>query len=178
MTLAIILVIAAALSLISILSITVSRALQLSDAGTAGPLQPVDIEAFRNLVDPVEDEYLRLRLLAADLRTVRRARLRAMAAYVVVAARNAAILIRIGQTALAANDPQTIDAARQLVHQALLLRRNASFALLKIYAAWAWPTSGAAASPILRGYEQMSGSAMLLGRLQNPAVPVRIASAL
>jgi len=176
MTIAIILVIVAVLALILILSITVSRALQLPRPGSPGSLQPVDIEAFRNLIDPAQDEYLRHRLPAAKFRAVRRARLRAMAAYVAVAARNAAVLIHISQNALAANDPQTVEAARQLVNQALLLRRNAGFALLKICAAWAWAASGAAASPVLHGYEQMSGSAMLLGRLQNPSVPVRLAS--
>lgn len=177
MTIAVILVIAAALALILILGVTVSRSLQASSA-LALQIQPVDIEAFRNLVDPAEDQYLRRRLPAAEFRTVRRERLRAMAAYVQVAGRNATVLVRIGQTALAANDPQTAAAARQLVDQALLLRRNATFALLKIYVALAWPNSGLAASPVLHDYERLSGSAMLLGRLQNPAVPVRIAAGL
>lgn len=178
MTLAIILVVAAALSLIFILSITISRSLQQTGNNLAQSIQPLDIEAFRNLIDGREDEYLRHRLPPADFRVVRRQRLRAMAAYVQVAARNAAVLIRIGQAASAANDPHTTEAAHQLVDQALLLRRNATFALLKIYIALAWPNSGFAASPILHGYEQLNGSAMLLGRLQNPAVPVRISATL
>jgi hypothetical protein len=178
MTLAIILVIAAALSLIFILSITISRSLQLSPRNLGASIQPLDIEAFRNLIDSAEDEYLRRRLPSADFRVVRRQRLRAMAAYVQVATRNAAVLIRIGQAALAANDAQTAEAARQLVDQALLLRRNATFALVKIYVAMAWPHSGFAANPVLHGYERLSGSAMLLGRLQNPAAPVRISAGL
>ena len=178
MTLAIILVVAAALALIFILSITVSRSLQVSNTSLAGRIQPLDLEAFRNLTDAAEDEYLRRRLRPADFRSVRRERLRAMAAYVQVAGRNATVLVRMGQTAVAANDPQTAEAARQLVDQALLLRRNATFALLRIYAALAWPNSGLATSPILDSYERLSGSAMLLGRLQNPAVPVRISAGL
>jgi hypothetical protein len=101
-----------------------------------------------------------------------------MAAYVQVAGRNATLLVRIGQSALTANDPHTVEAAHQLVDQALLMRRNATFALLKIYVALAWPNSGFAAKPIVLGYQQLSGSAMLLGRLQNPAVPVRISASL
>jgi hypothetical protein len=57
-----------------------------------------------------------------------------------------------------------------------LLRRNATIALLRIYVALAWPQSGHAAMPIVHSYEQLSSHAMLLGRLQNPAVPVRISS--
>ena len=179
MTLAIILVIVAALALIFILGITVSRSLQVSEgANLAGKIQPIDVAAFRNLIDPAEDDYLRRRLPASEFRLVRRERLRAMAAYVQTAGRNAAVLVRMGQGALSAADPQTSEAARQLVDNALLLRRNAAFALLRIYVALAWPNSGLAAAPILHGYERLNGSAMLLGRLQNPAVPVRISATL
>jgi hypothetical protein len=176
MTVTIILVVAAALALILILGVTVFRSRQSREAGLAERIQPIDIEAFRNLVDPAEDDYLRRRLLRSEFRTVQRERLRAMASYVQVAGRNAAVLVRIGQSALAANDPRTAEAARQLVDSALLLRRNAALALIKIYGALAWPTSGVAATPILHGYERLSGSAMLLGRLQNPALPVRISA--
>jgi len=179
MTLAIILVIAAAVALIVILGVALSRSLQLS-AGTnlATQIQPIDVEAFRNLIDPAEDDYLRRRLPAAEFRIVRRRRLRAMAAYVHTAGRNAAVLVRMGQAALAAGDVPTVEAARRLVDNALLLRRNAAFALLRIYLALAWPNSGLAAEPVLRGYEKLNGSAMLLGRLQNPATPVRISAPL
>jgi len=178
MTLAIILIIAAALGLIFILTYSVSRSLRVSsNAGIAGPLQPLDVEAFRNLVDPAERDYLRRRLRAAEFRIVQRQRLRAMATYIQVAARNAAVLIKIGNAALASSDSRTVDAARQLIDSALLLRRNAMFALLRIYIAMAWPDSSLAAAPILTGYERLNGSAMLLGRLQNPAVPVRISAA-
>ncbi len=179
MTLAITLVLVAALALIFILGVTVSRGLQASQGtNLAGKLQPIDVAAFRNLIDPADDEYLRRRLPASEFRVVRRQRLRAMAAYVQTAGRNAAILVRMGQVALLSADPQTSEAARQLVDNALLLRRNAAFALLRIYVALAWPNSGLAAAPVLRGYERLNGSAMLLGRLQNPAVPVRISAAL
>jgi hypothetical protein len=179
MTLAIILVIVAALALIFILGITVSRSLQVSEgASLGGKIQPIDVAAFRNLINPAEDDYLRRRLPASEFRVVRRQRLRAMAAYVQTAGRNAAVLVLMGQSALAAADPQTSEAARQLVDNALLLRRNATLALVRIYIALVWPNSGLAATPILHGYERLNGSAMLLGRLQNPAAPVRISASL
>lgn len=176
MTIAIILVVAALLSLVAILGLAVSRGLQLSPGARAGQIQPIDVEAFRNLVSSDEDEYLRRHLPSAEFRRVRRQRLRAMAAYVQVAGRNAAVLIRIGQTAMTANDEHTAEAARQLVDQALQLRRNAVLALIRIYVALTWPNSGLAVAPVLRGYEHLNGSAMLLGRLQNPAAPVRLSA--
>ena len=139
-------------------------------------IREVDLEAFRNLVDPTENEYLLRRLSPAEFRKVQRERLRATAAYIRVAGRNAAVLVAVGQAALSASDGATVDAARQLVDNALLLRRNASVALLRIYFALAWPHSALAAAPVLHGYERLNGRAMLLGRLQNPAVPMRISA--
>ena len=179
MNLAIILVVAAILSLVVIFRIAYSRTLQVAtDSGLAGQIQPIDVEAFRNLVDPAEDDYLRLRLPPPQFRHVRRQRLLAMAAYVKAAGRNADILIRIGHAALAGSDARAVQAAQQLVSEATLLRRNAALSLAKIYAAMAWPNSGPAASRVADGYERLNGSAMLLGRLQNPAVPVRLSAVL
>ena len=177
MTLAIVLVISAAVALCVILCITVSRGLQISrQPGLAEQLQPIDIDAFRNLVDPAENAYLRRRLPDSEFRKVQRARLRAMIAYIQAVGRNAAVLTRIAQNALVASDPHTVEAAQRLLNDALLLRRYAAVALFKIYVTLAWPSSSLSASPILTGYERLSGSAMLLGRLQNPAAPVRISA--
>ncbi len=174
MNLAIIIVIAAVLALAIILSIAVSRSLQTKRYdGTAVAIRPIDIEAFRNLINPVEESYLRRRLPPARFRLVRRERLRAMAAYVQVAGSNADVLVRMGQAALASGDPQVAGAAQQLVNDALRLRRNTTVALLRIYFALAWPDSAFAAARVVERYERLSGTAMLLGRLQNPALPVR-----
>lgn len=178
MTVGVVLVVIAVLALIFLFGITVSRSRQLSRVTPASRLQSIDIAAFRNLVDPAEDEYLRRRLPSGEFRTVQRKRLWATAAYIQAAARNATVLVQIGQRALTASDPNTVSAARQLVDNALLLRRNATFALFRIYVALAWPNSGLAAQPVLHGYERLSGSAMLLGRLQNPAAAVRLSSTL
>lgn len=171
MTLAIVLIVASVFALVLILIVSVSRTLQLSSKGAS--LQPIDVEAFRNLVDPAQDAYLRRRLPPTEFRAVRRERLRAVAAYVRAAGANAALLVHIGQNALASNDPHTAEAARQVVNDALLVRRNATLVLMKIYVVLTWPNSGFFAAPVLHGYEQMSGAAMLLGRLSNPTVPVR-----
>src|SRR5215471_19960153 len=140
MTLAVLLVVFAVITLFVILRVSVSRSLRLRNASTPG-IEPIDVEAFRNLVNPTEDEYLHRRLPAAEFRRVQRERLRAAAAYIRVAGRNAAVLVAIGQAALSASDAATAEAARQLVDNALRLRRNASLALLRIYVALAWPQS-------------------------------------
>jgi hypothetical protein len=176
MNLAIVLVVAAAVALGIILRLAVTRSLQArANSGLVATIHPIDIEAFRNLINPAEDDYLRQRLPPPRFRVVRQERLRAMAAYVRVAANNAAVLVRVGEGALASGDPRVLSAAQQVVNDALLLRRNTTVALARIYLALAWPYSGFAAARVVDHYEQLSGAAMLLGRLQNPAAPVRIA---
>jgi hypothetical protein len=177
MNLAIVLVIVAAVALGVILRLAVSRSLQAKGSSNlAARIRPLDVEAFRNLINPAEDHYLRCHLPAAQFRMVRRARLRAIVSYVQVAGSNAAVLVRVGEAALATGDPRVAEAAQQLVNHALLLRRNTTVALARIYVALAWPHSGMAAVRVIDRYEQVSGSAMLLGRLQNPAAAVRLSA--
>ena len=177
MNLAIAVVIAAVIALSVILRLAVKQSLQAREnTNLAVSIRPLDIEAFRNLINPDEDDYLRHHLLATEFRYVRRKRLRAMAAYVHVAGSNAAVLIRVGEAAVASGDARVAETARQLVNDALLLRRNTTVALVRIYIALAWPNSDFAAARVIDRYEQLSGSAMLLGRLQSPAVPVRLSA--
>ena len=171
MNLTFFIVTAALLALAQILRMGLSRYRQDSRTGNlAFEIQPLDLEAFRNLADPVEEEYLRRRLLPGDYRKVRRARLRAMAAYVHIASHNAAILARIGQSAPALADPRGAEAARQLINDAFLLRRTASLALVRIYVAMVWPGPIANVVPLQAQYQyqRVGASAMLFGRLHDP----------
>jgi hypothetical protein len=173
MNLAIVLVVVAAVALGIILRLAATRSLQVN-SGLAATIRPIDIQAFRNLINPAEDDYLRRRLPPPQFRVVRRERLRAIAAYVQVAASNATVLVRVGEGALASHDPRIAGAAQQLVNDALMLRRNTTVAMARIYLALAWPNSGFAVVRVVDRYEQLNGAAMLLGRLQNPTVPVRL----
>jgi hypothetical protein len=177
MTLAIILVVTAVSILGFILWSASKRSIQIaSKTPLANQLQPLDLQAFRNLSDPAESEYLRRRLPAREFRSVQRQRLIAMLAYIAAARQNAGILIRMAESAKFSGDTQTVAAAHQLVENAQLLRINAAVASCWIYAAYVWPTSKLGTAPIVHGYEQVSGSAMLLGRLQNPTSPVRLSA--
>src|SRR5580698_10404693 len=101
----VILIVAAMATLAFAAGLGVSRALRpASRAQLEAQIEPIDVAAFRNLIDPAEDEYLRRHLTAAQFRLTQRSRLRARAAYVRVAGRNAAVLIRMGQAVLAASD--------------------------------------------------------------------------
>jgi hypothetical protein len=180
----ILLIVAAVATLAWAARLAISRAMRpASKADLEAQLEPIDIAAFRNLIDPAEDEYLRRHLSAGQFRVTQRARLKARAAYVRVARKNAVVLIRMGQTALAASEAGTNnaranndvrEAALRLVNDAMLLRANATFAFVRTYADMAWPNRSTATAGILDRYQRVSDSAMLLGRLRNPGVAVRV----
>jgi len=175
MTIAILLVVAAVVCLVFVY-LAVSRSRQLDGERSLAGIQPIDIDAFRNLVDPREVDYLRRSLPPPEFRRVQRKRLLAAAAYVRTAKQNAEFLVQVGQAAQASASVDTAVAARHMVDQALRLQRNAFLALLRIRAASLWPHEGVPATPVLDTYDRLTGSAMLLGRLQNPAAPMRITS--
>lgn len=137
-------------------------------ADLANDLVPLDVEAFRNLADPAEDDYLRSHLPRGEYRKVRRVRLQAMATYVRLASRNAAVLAQIGQSALVHPDPVRADAARGMINDAFQLRRNATVALARIYLAIVWPGIGSPVARFQDQYARVGASAMLFGRLQDP----------
>src|SRR5690349_21886050 len=61
-----------------------------------GKTQPVDLLAFRNLISPLEEQYLREHLARSEFRSVQRQRLLAAIAYLDCVSNNAAVLLRLG----------------------------------------------------------------------------------
>jgi len=131
-------------------------------------IRAVDVDAFRNLVDPDEEEFLRANLPRAEFRKIQRERLRAAVEYVSCAAQNAAILLRLADAGRRSSDPATAEAAEKLVDNAIRLRLYASLAISRLYLGMILP--GAHISPVrvAESYEQMTRLVVLLGCLQYP----------
>jgi hypothetical protein len=142
-------------------------------ANPAQHLRRVDIEAFRNLIDPAEENFLRSRLPAVDFRRVQRARLGAAVEYISAASQNAAILLRLAEPARRNPDPVVAQSAEKLVEEATKLRLYAFRAMPRLYFAMLFP--GRAASPlrVAESYEQMTQRVISL----EPQFPIRNASA-
>jgi hypothetical protein len=138
-------------------------------------LRAVDVEAFRNLVDPDEENFLRTHLPPAEFRKIQRERLRAAVEYVSCAAQNAGILLRLVDAGRRSSDPATAEAAEKLVNNALRLRLYALHAIPRLYLGMILP--GARISPvrIAESYEQMTRLVVLLGCLQYPTRSVSAA---
>ncbi len=140
--------------------------------------QPVDLAAFRNLVDGDEDEFLRAQLPAAEFRRLQRQRMLAAAEYVRRTAHNAAVLLNLGESVRREADPEVAERARQLVNSALRLRMNALLALGTLYVRILLPGSHISLIKVIDTYETLTERAVRLTRVQNPAYAARVSAAM
>lgn len=137
-------------------------------ADLAGQTRPVDLEAFRNLVSPDEEEFLRAHLLPGEFHSVQRERLRAAMEYIRCAAHNATILLRLGEAARRSTDLKVAEAGQQLVDSALRLRLYALLSMTRLYAGIMFPGAHLSAGRLLESYEQLGALATKLAFIQNP----------
>jgi len=135
---------------------------------TAKAIHPVDLRAFRNLVDPEEEEFLRANLTAAQFRSLRRERLRTALEYISRAAQNAKILMRMGEAARLNPDASIAEAGEKLADSALHLRLYAFQATAKLYLAILVPGTNISPVRITENYERMTRLVVLLGCLRYP----------
>ncbi len=179
MTLTLILVAAALFLAALLLRVTRGQAEMVRELPQLeGHTQPVDLAAFRNLIDPAEEEYLREHLPRAKFRAVQRERLRAALDYVQRTAHNAAILLRVGEAARRDPSPEIAAAARELVNSALRLRINATLASMVLYARMVMPGTRISVARVIDAYENLSQGLVRLARLQDPAYASRVAAAI
>ncbi|HYY70618.1 MAG TPA: hypothetical protein VE734_12890 [Terriglobales bacterium] len=141
-----------------------------------GLTRPVDLAAFRNLLHPADDEYLRAHLHRKQFRSVQRQRLRAALDYVDRTAHNASVLLRLGEGAQQSHDPEIAAAGRELANGALLLRIYAKLAMPVLYARIILPGSHISVGHLVDMYETVTAGLVRLTRLQNPAYVGRIAT--
>ncbi|SRR6266446_9376284 len=133
-----------------------------------GRTRPVDIDAFRNLIDPAEEDFLRENLPAGEFRVIQRERLRAAVEYVSCAAHNAAVLLRLGEAARRSRDPKIARAGRQLLDSALRLRLYALLSMIRLYLGIAFPGAHLSAGRLADNYQRLSSLACHLVFMQHP----------
>jgi hypothetical protein len=132
-------------------------------------LRPIDVDAFRNLIDEREEEYLRAHLPMREFRGVHRERMMAAVAYVWCATRNTSILMRLGEAAKQSSDPAVVAAADRLLENALRLRLYAIQSLPRLYLSMVFPHASAAPHLIAEIYDTMTRQAIVLACLRRPA---------
>jgi hypothetical protein len=149
---------------------------QLDDL--AARTRPVDLEAFRNLVDPGEEDFLHSNLLPRQFRAVQRERMRAALEYVQNASHNAAFLLRMGESAARNPEPRIAQAGRQLIDSALRLRAYALLSAAKLYVRIIFPQARLSYGRLADNYQHLSALASQLTLMQHPAQAARLSTLL
>jgi hypothetical protein len=140
--------------------------------------RPVDIDAFRNLVDPAEDAFLRSSLRRRDFRAIQRERARSAADYLRNATHNASCLLKLGEAAAQSADPRIALAGRQLMDSALQLRGYALLYRGQLYLRMALPEARFSYGKLADNYQHLSSLASQLALMQHPAQSTRLSARL
>jgi len=125
-------------------------------------LQPIDVDAFRNLIDESEEEYLRETLHSREFRRIHCERMMAAVEYVRGAYRNAGILVQIAQAAKESPDPAIALAAEKLFEGAIQLRLYAFRVIPMLYVSALFPGRNRAPHGLLERYDALTRHARVL----------------
>lgn len=164
MTLLIVVVIASILTLILVLTLLKdqnSGEIQLD--ALAAQLKPIDVRAFRNLVDENEREYLRHNLSSSDFRSIQRERMKAASEYVRCATFNAGILIRLGEAARHSTDPELAAAGGRLQENAAQFRLHAIGEMPRLYVSMLIPSVSWSSGELPEICDRLHRQAVILG---------------
>jgi hypothetical protein len=118
-----------------------------------GRTKPVDVLAFRNLMDPDQDQFLRTSLPAPEYRRLKRMRNGTAVSYVLTVYENAATLIRLGEALQ--RQPATFEDGLRIVDLALKNRISAALLLVKLGIGWLSPGRDLNADVLTAEYSQL-----------------------
>jgi len=118
-------------------------------------LRSLDIVAFRNLVDPLEEAFLRSRLPAREFKKIKRERAQAALAYVKALSHASLQFARFGDVAQKSADPAIAASGQQIANSAVNLRLQALNATVRLSLTAAFPTLPAhPLRPLLEQYDR------------------------
>ena len=129
------------LMLLAYLAARHSRDLRDVDPAWVG-IQALDVEAFRNLVNPDEEQFLRAELPFSEFKKIKRERAQAALAYVKVLSSASQQLAEIGGAAQRSADPAIVASGRQIADSASSLRLQTLKASANLMVSAAFPGFG------------------------------------
>ncbi len=140
--------------------------------------RPVDVEAFRNLIDPGEESYLRSHLSGHEFRCLQRSRMLAAINYVRCTAHNARLLLELADAGRSSSDPEIAAAAIRLANTALKLRVYSLLAMFTFGLRVVVPSLPLRSSSITAKYTAARDCVAGFTRIQEPASVARFEAAL
>ena len=136
--------------------------------GESGQLHQIDLPAFRNLISPADDEFLRNSLTVAHYRQRRRARLRAVQEYLAWIAEDCVALIPMLQSQAQSN-PSVARETASLIRSASQIRLISSALWLLLWGEYLFVGLEIQPLRLLKRYEEFRANAGACLRLQTEA---------
>lgn len=131
-------------------------------------LVPVDLEAFRNLIDMQQERFLKEHLSGHDFRRVQRARYLAVAEYLWQVANNASVILRLGESARASHEASVEAQGAELTSAAVSVRLYCLVALAQAYAGVLFPGVGVSVGTVADSYDRLTAKLWAIGRSWTP----------
>jgi hypothetical protein len=168
MTTAWILVIGALFALAVLVYVAVRNRRDRADVEEAiRAIRSIDIEAFRNLVDPNEEAFLRCNLPPQKFREIKRERAWAAIGYVWCAGRAAALVASVGHAAQRSSDPRMAASGAQIADNAVRLRFYAVQTCFRLVKGALLPSIENLSPPsLVDQYERTAATLLQLGKLR------------
>jgi hypothetical protein len=124
----------------------------ISYSGLLDRLEPIDVPALHNLIDPRELEYLRTNLDHATVNRLERKRNRALTVYVRRIVHNTEILMMCADAATRSEQAEIATAGADLLNIAMRVRMRALGTLALLYGARLLPSLAAGVPKTVAGY--------------------------
>ncbi len=115
----------------------------------------VDLDGFRLLLDPAEEQYLRASLPEPEFRSFQRRRLQLALGSLDLVGKNALMLIKLGQLAKAGANPSLAREAEELTQGALRLRVNLLLVQPYLGLKWLFPGWTLSVPALALPYEEL-----------------------
>jgi hypothetical protein len=179
MTTVVLVVIAGLLSLAALAVVVRGR---ISSATTLSRMHEctmhVDLNAFRNLIDPENEKFFRQWLDADQFRLFQKQLDRVALAYLRLMASNAAVVLHVSEPLRSSSDAATRVAAERVVGVALRLRINSLLAITRLRFFLIFPIPRSHPTRFVMDYPSFVTAVMYLVMLQNPRETSSVISAL
>ncbi|HEY6350557.1 MAG TPA: hypothetical protein VI636_14215 [Candidatus Angelobacter sp.] len=130
--------------------------------------KPIDLTAFRTLIDRDHDAFLREKLSRVEFFHQKRRKIRVTWKYVRRMADNAAVFMRLASEQRTSSDQTVAETAQQIGEQAAQLRLNCLVAFAKLTVEFAIPSVQLTPAMLAPKYETLKQNLSRLGSLHQP----------
>jgi hypothetical protein len=139
--------------------------------------RPVDLNAFRNLLDRDDELFMKEKLPRSKFVRLKRHRIRVTARYVARIASNASGVLHVGETARLSPLPEVASTAAQVMELAAQIRLQCLVALAKLSLEYAMPSLQLTPAMLVPKYQSLRENVRRLGDLQTQN-PIPLATAI